>query len=298
MSGGFSGSVVEYPQRGPYGKPSYRGNTTGLIVEQFLHTYHDPDELFFDPCEGSGTSGDVARALGIRYRGFDLKDGFDSTRDDLLDALGEPAGSSFCHPPYGGLIAYSQDVWGSEQHEADLSVRDVDEFLERLQAMLQNVYRALKPGGHYGLLLGNWRRNGRFSPLPALSTRVAPGEMVDEIVKVQNNVSSSRRPYAGSFVPIRHEILHVYRRSQDGSIFAITSDVLSKLERLHTATWRNLVAGAFRSGEAVTLQQLYERLAGHPKTAANQNWQAKVRQIVQNEDSFERLARGQYRRVA
>lgn len=37
---GFNSSVVSYPGRGPYGTSSYRGNTSGRIVREFLETYH------------------------------------------------------------------------------------------------------------------------------------------------------------------------------------------------------------------------------------------------------------------
>ena len=35
----FAGSVVSYPDRGHWGKSSYRGNCTGRIIKDFLESY-------------------------------------------------------------------------------------------------------------------------------------------------------------------------------------------------------------------------------------------------------------------
>lgn len=49
-------------------------------------------------------------------------------------------------------------------------------------------------------------------------------------------------------------------------------------------TWRQVVRWFLREcGGVATLEQLYELVSGHPKTAGNPNWPAKVRQVVQRE---------------
>lgn len=163
--------------------------------------------------EGSGTSRQVAAGLGVRYAGFDLRTGFDATRDDLLAATGERAGSIWIHPPYAGMIKYSGFQWG-RPHPADISrCVDLTEFTRCLALILRNAYRALAPNGYYGVLIAPWRSVGRYYDLPHLVRCIAPGEIVDVIIKLQHNVSSARKPYAGSFVQIAHEQLFVFRKS-------------------------------------------------------------------------------------
>lgn len=302
---GFSGSVVDYPERGSDGNAAYRGNTTGFIIEDFLRSYHrKPDGIFFDPMLGGGTSRDVATRLSSEtafaglatgFRGFDLRDGFDSSRDDLLNALGRPAHTAFVHPPYAAMIPYSgpHGMWGTAPHEADLSqLSDVEEFLFRLQAVLQNVYQALEPGGHYALLLGNWRSHGKYHHLPAMIMPLCPGELRDEIIKVQNNCTSDRRTYRGEFVPIRHETMLVFRREADGTSFYLALETLQRLQRYEDMTWRNLVYSTFRRGEVKHVQDVYAVLRHHPKAQSNRNYEAKIRQQLQADKRLFNIAKG------
>lgn len=60
------------------------------------------------------------------------------------------------------------------------------------------------------------------------------------------------------------------------------------------STWREVVADAMADGEPARLQEIYERIAGHPKTNGRRHWRDKVRQIVQGK-GFERLSKGVYR---
>jgi hypothetical protein len=294
---GFSGSVVSYPGRGPYGSSSYRGNTTGYIVADFLATYHrDRTATFCDPMQGGGTSGDVARAMGIPYLGLDLREGFDAARHDLLTKATAPIGSAFLHFAYMGMIGYSSRVWGDAAHPADISAvgEDVQAFLEMSQAVMQNVYRALRPGGYYAVLVGNWRKNGTYHHLPSRLLTLAPGTLTDEIIKVQHNCVSDRKAYSGEFVRIEHETMLVFRREADGSIFAMTAQTLATLQAFHAATWRSLVVGAVRGKDAFTLNDLYATFDGHARTGSNPNWRAKLRQVVQDTSAFERLGKGRY----
>lgn len=59
-------------------------------------------------------------------------------------------------------------------------------------------------------------------------------------------------------------------------------------------TWAQVVAESFAADSVLSLGELYERLEGHPKTANNNNWQAKIRQIVQLNPRFRRLRPGVY----
>jgi hypothetical protein len=301
----FESSVVSYPQRGRGGDPRWRGNSGPKIIEQFLLTWHtdqhgnlDTKNLVVDPAMGGDCTGSVCRELGVPYRGFDLYQGFDAVRDDLLSKLdGRHARSVFFHPPYLGLLPYSGAVWGKAPHPADLSHVGTDEatFDELLQGILQNIARATQPGGHYAVLVGNWRKNGRFYHMSSHVVTLAPDPIIDEVIKIQHGVASDNRTYHGNVVRIMHEQLLVFRRADDPSIFAMSYATLDRLNAFVRMTWRNIIVGAMRSGEATTAKELVERLETHPRASNTNSLHAKVRQELRlHPEIFERVARGKY----
>ncbi len=56
-------SILDYPERGPYGKSGFRGNNNGYILKDFIEWFGV--KSVFDPMEGSGTSRDVCQELGV-----------------------------------------------------------------------------------------------------------------------------------------------------------------------------------------------------------------------------------------
>ena len=290
----FTGSLCEYKNRGNYGSNQYRGNTAGGIVRDFLEFAHkNRGGLFADPMQGGGTSGDVAAAMGIRYKGLDLKTGFNILQDDLGAALGEAAETIFCHPPYWNMIQYSN-------RQADLSNGTLEEFLQKLQLALMNVYDALRPGGMYGVLMGNYRRQGEYYPLCSLTRAISPGKLREEIVKIQNNCASDFRTYAGagkSFIPIRHEMLYILQKNVT-ALLNLAIDFSERLQRVTENTWSNVVVRIFQQAQrSLSLDEIYEMVAGTAteKILKNKHWKAKVRQIVgQNYQRFERVSPGRY----
>ena len=65
---------------------------------------HFNPKLFVDACEGSGTSRDVCKEMGIEYVGLDLYKGQDFTKDYILTQLPRPADICFTHPPYHNMV--------------------------------------------------------------------------------------------------------------------------------------------------------------------------------------------------
>jgi hypothetical protein len=296
----FTESIVSYPVRGSGdvvdGDPKYPGNCSGRFVEDFLRTYHrDRRGLVVDPMQGSGTTGAVCKRLDLRYRGFDLRTGFDAVRMDLLEALGERAQTIFLHPPYLSVKVYSGNAWG-ESDARDLSQTglDIDAFSEMLAALLSNVYGALAAGGTYGVLVGSQRKNGQLFHIADRVMRFAPGTLVDEIIKIQHRVGSARSQYGGPFVRIAHETLLVFRRDVDGTIVAVTSELLGRLQHQAATTWKSLVVGYAREHPALSLDDLYAAFDGHPRAGSNRFWRDKLRQIAGDGETFKRLARGRF----
>jgi hypothetical protein len=75
-------NIVSYPDRGAWGDSKYRGNTSGWLIRDLIEFFRPRSVL--DPMEGSGTTRDVCRELGVEYDGFDLKGGFDALTSQLL----------------------------------------------------------------------------------------------------------------------------------------------------------------------------------------------------------------------
>lgn len=286
---GFSHSVVSYPNRGHWGKSSWRGNCSGHIVRNALGSYFDfynDRALFVDPSEGSGTSRDVAHELGIRYQGLDLHSGFNLLRDDLSETLGEPAQMAFWHPPYASMIQYSGNVWGNgDPHPDDLSnCSSIAEFVEKCQLALMNIYDALQDRGNgvYCVLIGNMRSRGRYYDLTDMLKRVAPGTLRDIVIKQQHNCTSDRRKYQNNIVRIAHETLLVFER--DGKIHSaidFAALIEHKTKLANAMTWRTVVKRAVMGRGVVHLKDIYEAVEAYAEAkGSNRAWQAKVRQIV------------------
>lgn len=208
----MNSSILSFPDRGFGGSSRYPGNCSGRVIEALLR-YLKP-RFVVDPMEGSGTTGDVCRRLGIRYRGFDLRTGFDATRFALSEILDGPADLVFLHPPYHNLIRYSGQVWGDRPHPADLSqCRSLDEFRGKLGVVLRSCFEALGTWGHLAVLIGDLRRQGRYLPLlPAVLAALPEETLMSIVIKAQHHLASDAKTYSGRFIPIRHEYLVLFQR--------------------------------------------------------------------------------------
>jgi DNA modification methylase len=94
------------------GSQDYAGATPSYIIWNLLKRYTRNGDLIVDPMCGSGTTVDVARELGRRALGYDLK----PMRKDIfrVDARKLPledgtADFVFIDPPYSDHIEYSDD---------------------------------------------------------------------------------------------------------------------------------------------------------------------------------------------
>jgi hypothetical protein len=193
-------SVVSYPDRGPWGNNRYPGNCSGYLLIDLCATYRPRTVL--DPMEGGGTSREVCADLAIPYAGFDLRNGTDSLHDDI----GGDYDLIFWHPPYHDIKVYTDDP-------RDLSRSgSVAAFLALLRTGYWRFFDLLAPGGRLAILIGDLRRRGRYEPLTADVARLDRAHLEGIIVKIQHNVSSNKTQYGGSFVPILHETLTVFRR--------------------------------------------------------------------------------------
>lgn len=103
-------SIISYPERGKWGKASWRGNCSGNVYKELFERLEPT--IFIDPMVGSGTSIEVAKEMRIEAYGLDLHSGFNVLRDSILLEAGKEADLCLSHPPYGSMIIYSGEVWG------------------------------------------------------------------------------------------------------------------------------------------------------------------------------------------
>lgn len=200
-------SIHARPGRGPYGNPGYRGNCSGLLIEDLLN-YYRPRRVL-DPMQGGGTCRDVCSTLGIAYRGLDLRSGFDATRPGAFSDLGR-FDFIWMHPPYWKMVRYSDD-------ERCLSnAATMREFIGRLRQVLSNCMSALNDGGKLAILIGDGKHEGRYMGLPFRAMRAAALEgywlAAPEIIRFGHGSSSSTKVYATSFIPRLHDVCLVLER--------------------------------------------------------------------------------------
>ena len=279
-------SVMSFPERGNYGDSKGRGNTSGYIIKELIQ--HFNPRLFVDACEGSGTSKDVCKEMGIEYVGLDLYKGQDFTKDYILTQLPRPADICFTHPPYHDMIAYSGSVYGKEILMGDTShCRNVEEFISKSQVMLMNQREATKEGGIYCTLIGDQRGGslgkGNFRSYQSDFIQMMPKEeLLSVAIKLQHNCMSDTRVYNGSFIPIMHEYLLIWKKKAK-SLFAISFDIASELQSRVATTWRNAIRIVMMKLQKADLNTIYyeiEKVASN-LIANNPNYKAKIRQQLQ-----------------
>ncbi len=279
-------SVMSFPERGNYGNSNWRGNTSGYVIKELIE--HFNPRLFVDACEGSGTSKDVCKEMGIEYVGLDLYKGQDFTKDYILTQLPRPADICFTHPPYHDMIAYSGSVYGKEILMGDTShCRNVEEFISKSQVMLMNQREATKEGGIYCTLIGDQRGGslgkGNFRSYQSDFIQMMPKEeLLSVAIKLQHNCMSDTRIYNGSFIPIMHEYLLIWKKRAK-SLFAISFDIASELQSRVATNWRNAIRIVMMKLQKADLNTIYyeiEKVASN-LIANNPNYKAKIRQQLQ-----------------
>jgi hypothetical protein len=288
-------SVVSYPHRGHYGNNLYRGNCTGHIIKDFINQYlSNPNGMVTDPSIGGLTFMDVCSELGVRHTGLDLHQGYNLLTTDLARTVGEESNLVWWHPPYWDIIQYSGDQWGQEANPWDMSRMDLDGFIESLYLSISNINDAVETGGHFGILMGNVRKNGVYYNLSSLIERISSSPLVDEVIKVQHNCVSDSRQYRGNLVRIAHEKLLVFRKSRPS--LSLPNLVQLRFENQTRITWSVVVRRAvmMKGGKDVPLSDIYDVVEPYAEKTSNNHWKAKIRQVVQDTRYFARQELGVY----
>jgi len=288
-------SIMSFPNRGKWGKSSWRGNTSGHVIKEMIE--HFNPRLFVDACEGSGTSRDVCSDMGIDYVGLDLYRGNDFTKDYILNQLPRPADICFTHPPYHSIIEYSGSVYGNEALMGDTSrCINPEEFIAKSQVMLMNQREATREGGIYSTLIGDQRGGslgrGNFRSYQSDFIQMMPkDELLSVTIKLQHNCLSDNRKYSGSYVPIMHEYLLIWKKKSK-SLFAASYDIASDLTKKVATTWRNAIRIVMMKLGKASLSDIYKEVESVASNliANNPNYKAKIRQTLQKHHT--NVARG------
>ena len=275
-------SVMSYPNRGKWGKSSWRGNSSGYIIKDMIE--HFNPKLFVDACEGSKTSRDVCKEMNVNYVGLDLYNGNDFTKHSILEELPHHADICFTHPPYHNMITYSGNVYGDKEILGDTSrCNSPEEFVSKSQLMLMNQREATKDGGIYATLIGDHRKDGNFRSYQSDFIQMMPkDELLSVAIKLQHNCLSNGRQYNGNFIPILHEYLILWKKKKK-SMIAVSFDIATELQSRVATTWRNAIRIVMMKYSTAPLNVIYdeiEKVAAH-LIKNNSNWKAKIRQLLQ-----------------
>lgn len=289
-------SILSFPDRGPWGKSSWRGNCSGHIYRTLFEQLSP--SVVIDPMSGSGTSIDVAKEMGIEAYGLDLHSGFNAIRDSILGRVGKPADLCISHPPYGGMIVYSGEVWGEKPHADDLSrCSSDDDFHEKMQLVLMNQREATAPGGYYATIIGDYRHDGTYTSYQAeMIARMPRNELAAVLIKAQHNCMSDRKTYKKMKLPfIMHEYVLLWQKKAVPVLMLLGNLAREQYARL-TGTWKNIVRSVLMQlGGKADLSSIYDNVAkGAPdKLLQNPHWRDKIRQTLnQNRALFKSDERG------
>ena len=78
---------------------------------------------------------------------------------------------------------------------------------------LKRCYDALEPGGRLAVLIGDVRRQGKYTAIIKDVLNFPHGEIRSVIIKVQHNCTSDRKQYGKlEDPPIKHEYCIVFRK--------------------------------------------------------------------------------------
>lgn len=286
----FSSPVREDGIQG--GQSTWRGNHPPTLSRDVFEWLKP--KMVADPMSGSGTTGDVAKQMGISYWLGDLHSGFNA----ITDEIPKSADLVWLHPPYHSMIVYSGQVWGNA-HPDDLSrCPDYETFIKRLDLAAYNAFQALQPGGHLAVLVGDLKRKGALFPIQRDMRWF--GEPLNVIIKVQHNVWSQNVQYSGNFVRITHEYLVITRKPRQFAnawLVSVRATTLKDVDQRTIAKqgWRSIVWTALSAlGGRGQLSDIYAQIAAHVRVkTAEQNgtdWRAIVRRILQ--ESCTPLERG------
>lgn len=297
-----NGTILSFPDRGPWGLSKWRGNFSGWIPASLIYRYDakSVSEIF----AGGGTTSDLCKDLGIPYIGVDLNP--NPVRPDIvaMDILDESielpdmfyqADLQILHPPYPSIngVHYSNDMWKDTK---GVAVNDIQEMpwnkaMNCINKAVLRGYSAMPSGSYQAVVVGDVRNrvNGVSMFRSMLAELAIPGEMVQLLVKQQHNTVSGRsgNTYSNgnkrNFFLIEHEFIVVIKKPSGYEIaYVLPQKYELDVRDSNSATWKDVVCSVLRKlGKTSNLSEIYAEIDGHKKCETNPHWKDKVRQVLQ-----------------
>ena len=292
-------TLVSVPERGPFGKASYRGNYAGEILVKlirFLQRNGIPKPYIYDPMVGGGTTRDVAAALQLPHIVDDIHHGFDVVNDDFHDTGFD---LTVLHYPYWRMIDYAADL-PKELQSKDMSRMDWREFIE---AVSHVNYKAAAHSRFVAVLVGDIATKGGIKSIQREMSW--PGQPVRHIIKVQHNCWSYGKSYRGNFIPIVTEHLLLFRTDlrSDGEMWVLIPGQYKKIDADGYVTWKTAVKHIIKQMEIITPNNVFESIKQRfpLKLRRTNTPEATIRRTLQEleaEGYIRRKVRGIYERLA
>jgi DNA modification methylase len=237
-------TVWSFPDRGDWAthRGNYRGNWSPFIPRNLILRYTEPKDLVLDQMVGSGTTLIECKLLGRNAIGVDInRDAIMVARNRLnfpytpLDEdytseirtfVGDARNLNLIdnetidliatHPPYAGIISYSEV-------EGDLSKLKIEKYVEEMKKVAEESYRVLKPDHCCAILVGDTRKHKHYIPISAIILRkfLEVGFVLKEdIIKQQWKMKTTREKWRGNhdFYLIAHEHLYIFRKTEKRGI--------------------------------------------------------------------------------
>ena len=115
------------------------------------------------------------------------------------------------HPPYANIIKYSKGI------EGDISLLDVESFLNEMRKVANECYRVLKKGKMCAVMIGDIRKYGKVIPLGfrMMECFLQAGFSNKEIIiKEQHNCLSTDywKEQKREFLLLAHEYIFVFQK--------------------------------------------------------------------------------------
>lgn len=290
-------TLINVPQRGPYGNANYRGNYAGDVLKKligYLNANSIRNPYIYDPMEGGKTSRDVCTSLNLPYVGSDIHRGFDVVNDDFHDTGFD---LTMLHYSYWKMIDYAADL-PQELQKKDMSRMDWKSFIE---AVSHVNMKAAAHSRFVAVLVGDMAVQGGIK---SIQREMAwAGLPVRHIIKVQHNANSFRKKYAGKFIPIVHEHLILFKTDYQpaGEMWVIATAQYKKVDIDQYVTWRTAIKHVSIQLPMITPAELYERMKSTFPVKWNKSNtpEATIRRTLQELESegfIRRLDKGYYQK--
>ena len=226
-----------FPNRGNWAThdAKWRGNWSPYVVRNLLLRYSSENDLVLDQFVGGGTTLVEAKLLNRNIIGVDVNDlALNRCKEKVdfkhegangkvfikkgdarnLDFLDSESIDFVCtHPPYANIIKYSECI------PNDLSLLDINPFLDEMKKVASESYRVLKSGKFCAILMGDTRRKGCMIPMSFEVMKIFQNvgfTLKEIIIKEQHNCKATGYWKTNSikynFLLIAHEYLFVFRK--------------------------------------------------------------------------------------